>query len=466
MNFNVEGLNNHDIAQQFFNNNLNQEEFSFVRQVTKEMALAVGLEELKEQVPWDRFTPDQQLQTQKLLEVCSQEVVSGIYGQERDIDRLVKRIQEHTVNAANELAISEQEASPAKGYLRKQHQAQIEQKVKAMNIQVRMKAKTGIKSTLETVDKVHAALAIAFDPSIIDHVRNRVLEAKKYNYHPKELSSEKLADLKMKALIEEEEKAKKKPAAKKTKSSHSPHPVQQNQKGKKTEKQKKAIQLSSNPQKTEKSAEKNAPSIEKKEILTSAQTAQMGLNFFKNPRGQQLSRVTRWSTESVCEIRQFSDIDPSGEQIWRYRELSEEEVLIQRAYHYLPGTERLLTRPDFRDTYAFPTERGYGMVAQLSLNNKDQQGLLYIGIDKTNTVFHQYFEIRNFQNENIFIEQEREESVYKEKDKIEEWMSKNDPFTLDVSESGVLQFTYSKNHAIKIFPLFPERLPNIARKDQ
>lgn len=162
-------------------------------------------------------------------------------------------------------------------------------------------------------------------------------------------------------------------------------------------------------------------------------------------------RIHRWKTEDVSTIRNFVDRDDRGGQISRYNHLSEKDIRIQRARHYLPGTERLLKDPSYRSIYAFETNRGYGMACRLSYNNIKQEGILYFGVGDDKTIFHKYFEDQDFDtlNEDIFEDQEVRDSDLTEN--FEDWEVKGD-FSLDVSPNGILTFGYS-DHMLEVLPL-------------
>ena len=179
------------------------------------------------------------------------------------------------------------------------------------------------------------------------------------------------------------------------------------------------------------------------------------------------SRIRRWQTTDPGTIRKFEDKKHSGERILRYENLSDDEILVQRARHYLPGTEHLLRDPAFRSIYTFPTERGYGVVARLSHNQTTVDGILNIGIGKSDFVFHKHFKEADFSNaprdpfQDVGNLKEREDAGAKL------WKSQDDDFALDVSEKGVLEFTYP-GHTLQVHPfnfnLFEKELAKIAQQ--
>jgi hypothetical protein len=161
-------------------------------------------------------------------------------------------------------------------------------------------------------------------------------------------------------------------------------------------------------------------------------------------------RIKRWKKNDPASIRKFEDTDQSG-KVYRYRDLNDEQIFEQRIRHYLPGTEQILSHDAYRDIYAFPTDRGYGLVAQLAYNQERHNGVLYFGVDKkSHYVFHKYFKDVIFKkSENsLFIDQE---TCDVEESEEQEWMTEKD-FRLDISEEGVLKFSYT-DHNIRILPI-------------
>ncbi|WP_068467062.1 hypothetical protein [Candidatus Protochlamydia phocaeensis] len=176
------------------------------------------------------------------------------------------------------------------------------------------------------------------------------------------------------------------------------------------------------------------------------------------------SRVRRWKTKNPGEIRFFIDHDAEGKQILRYRDLTDEQILEQRARHFLPGIERLLKDPQICKIYGFPTDRGYGLIAQLYFNQNYHNGVIYFGVDERNAIFHKYFEERQFSDvkKNIFLDEQQEniERALEENEREGEWKSNQD-FTIDISDKGVFKFTYSSDHYISIFPIQTDLLHKI-----
>jgi hypothetical protein len=174
----------------------------------------------------------------------------------------------------------------------------------------------------------------------------------------------------------------------------------------------------------------------------------------------ELSRVSeRWKTTNLDTIRSFQDKDPNGNIIQRYSKLTRKEILNQKCRHYLPGTELLLSDDKDRKVYSFPTNRGVGMIAELYIENKKLEGVIYFGIGKDGVIYHKYFE--------PFEEQHNKSSLFADSTLLEEteekeaWHSPTD-VAFDVSDKVVISFKYGKTHSVYIHPVRRDLLdPNM-----
>ncbi len=167
-------------------------------------------------------------------------------------------------------------------------------------------------------------------------------------------------------------------------------------------------------------------------------------------------RVRRWATVNTDEIRQFTDILPNGSLVYRYKNCSDKEILQQRARHYLPGTERLVLNEDFRNSHAFATNRGYGMLAQLCFQNSKMDGILYIGLDAENVIFHKYFEPIDFSTDVKSWIVDKETALHAEPEFDNSGWQSDFDFEAEVTDKNVFKFTYSKDHHIYIYPMIKE----------
>ncbi|MBA2368946.1 MAG: hypothetical protein H0V82_07990 [Candidatus Protochlamydia sp.] len=198
-------------------------------------------------------------------------------------------------------------------------------------------------------------------------------------------------------------------------------------------------------------------------ISETEKISKFALNFCSNSwRCQEHSRIKRWQISDPQIIRGFKDWDQNGQPINRYQYMDDAKVMEQRARHFLPGTERLLNE-NYRSIYTYPIERGVAMHAQLIFNQTTYKGVLKIGVDINNIVFHKYFEDENIEisEQNLSVIEKKIEREEKEESK--EWCTK-DEFILDISKTGILQFHYGA-HDLHIFPidqiLFNEELRNL-----
>lgn len=181
----------------------------------------------------------------------------------------------------------------------------------------------------------------------------------------------------------------------------------------------------------------------------------LALNLFQRQyRAYEHPRVQRWATEKVHMIRNFADYRDK-QQIFHYKQLSSEAILEQRARHFLPGVERLLKEP-YRSLYTFPTNRGYGVNAQLEYKGVKQEGHVYFGIKEDQIVFHKYFESAEVEDCHDMVQEAECEKI--EETTQSNWLSSNNNFQLEISKEGVLQFIFSDDHQIFIYPCDSEGL--------
>ncbi len=105
-----------------------------------------------------------------------------------------------------------------------------------------------------------------------------------------------------------------------------------------------------------------------------------------------LSRVSRWKTKNPEEIRQFKDQGHNGHTIYRYRDLSNDEIQKFRERHYLPVLDCILEGKILKRDYVRSTSRGNALMCDMIYSNGTvEYGHLYFGIIK-NKIYHCYFE--------------------------------------------------------------------------
>ena len=167
---------------------------------------------------------------------------------------------------------------------------------------------------------------------------------------------------------------------------------------------------------------------------------------------QEEARVERWKTTDIQQIRSFKDKDkndPNGGILYRYKDLSDEEIVDQRIRHYLPGTALLLKQP-YRDVYSKTDDKGVKFMAQLTYKDRVYDGILGMGVSQTNKVFHKYLE--NFSPWDKRKEKIQQYPINAIVDDIEEvWKSERE-YSVEVSQEGVMTFKYTQDHYIRIFP--------------
>lgn len=169
-------------------------------------------------------------------------------------------------------------------------------------------------------------------------------------------------------------------------------------------------------------------------------------------------RVTsRWRSKNLDELRQLVD-KVNGELVTRYLHLKDEDLLLQRAYHYLPGIEKLLIDPISRRKYTFKTERGFGMIAKLFNQAVSYDGIIYFGVDTRETdkniqhiVYHKYF--TTIDNLNQIFSDSTERLQEESDDNPEEWHSVGTS-SITQQKNGLLDVRFKKEtHRLSIYPI-------------
>ncbi len=283
----------------------------------------------------------------------------------------------------------------------------------------------------------------------IDQISSSLSEAKKHQCHPKDLKDalSKEADRIANELIEEEAQEKAKKGERRAKQASSR--VKKSPKVKPKTQELQAVEVVT-----------DVPMcMEPKETKCTSFVQQL---YQPSTHCVNLPRVRRWRIEDPEQIRYFTDKSKKGETIMRYRLLSPAQILFQRAMHYLPGTERVWKSLTHREIYTFPTDRGAGMVARLSYNQKVKNGILYFGGNEKYDIFHRYFEEMTFtdRKNNVFLDSAielMEEKLDLEQDFLQEWEGMEE-FHVSMLENGALTFTYSDHHSVTIYPLNKELL--------
>lgn len=179
---------------------------------------------------------------------------------------------------------------------------------------------------------------------------------------------------------------------------------------------------------------------------------QLILSLYKTAtRYSEAERVTkRWKTKDCSLVREFVDINKHGSKVQRYLYLSDDEISKQRARHYLPGIDRILSNKTFRDIYAFPSQEGFGLMGEINYGDYSEHGVVYVGIDGKK-IYHRYFEsMVHVANRNIFTSPPVRTS---EPLTQEGWVSK-EPFAFAMNSRGVLTLSYpGEKHSLSIHPL-------------
>lgn len=176
-----------------------------------------------------------------------------------------------------------------------------------------------------------------------------------------------------------------------------------------------------------------------------------------------LPRVRRWETTSFEEIRQFTDRDSAGMVVQRYLSLSFDELRDQRARHYLPGLEKILSHAGFREVYSQQTSRGEAFWAELNYGDGSEFGLVYLGLDG-GRIYHCYFEPTDA-SDDIFQLLKPDMDQPEPEENAHEGFIGIPKYEFSIDEQNILTVTYPKEkHSLRIYPLQEKRLQEMLRR--
>lgn len=194
--------------------------------------------------------------------------------------------------------------------------------------------------------------------------------------------------------------------------------------------------------------------------------AQLQQKLFKISPITSLWRVTRkWVPLSGERLK--SNLEET------YHSLSEEELLFERAKHFLPALDRVISERTARRVYSFITDRGVGLFCNLLYNHKKIFGIVYYGIHFSQTkktfIFHRYFSetpIEKISQANIPALKKdllKAESVSAEElntSAEEGWVSSIED-DLQVNADATVSIVHPANrggHKLTVYPIHPELL--------
>lgn len=359
--------------------------------------------------------------------------VKGDLPSDKAVNLQVNQFAKNISNYCSDLLIEKAE-NPLKA---RQLQESIDQaKLKSKELD-RLRCKMVIKRTQKTFEDLEVCLRLG-----IENINRKVSLAEELKCHPIHLTEEDIAqkaDQIMQELIQEEEKE----AKKRSRSSR--------RKKLKSAKKQSIVEKTSSPNKK---TEKAVKAVAQLTLSLDAKLSKFALKLMEDSfKCPEHSRITRWKTKDLRQIRHFVDCNPNGQKILHYQDFTDAEIIEQRMKHFLPGTERLLKDSTYRNIYTFPTDRGVGLVAQLVFNHLPRNGILYLGVDDNSFVFHKYFEDVDFQDsqKNVFQDAVQVLNENEETDKQGNWITQHD-FRLDISKTGILEFTYT-DYTLHVYPI-------------
>jgi len=226
-------------------------------------------------------------------------------------------------------------------------------------------------------------------------------------------------------------------------------------KNKKKQKRTSAIKQSQ-PNSKKRESVPEQPPLPKEKVIRPDPLAQYALEIAKRKSPyKEAPRVTRrWQTRDIDKIKRFADKSRTHGIVFHYTNLNQEQIIEQRAKHYLPGLDRIFSNILDRKIYTFSTDRGLGMMAQLMRNNKPPEyGVIYFGING-NTIYHRYFEQQTKDDvlNKIFTDHTYEECP----DDTDDWFTPSG-YSFEVLNNGLINVTFSnESHYVNIFPVRPD----------
>jgi len=185
-----------------------------------------------------------------------------------------------------------------------------------------------------------------------------------------------------------------------------------------------------------------------------------------------LLRVIRWTNATEEAVRGFKDCkNGSSTPICQYTNYTKEQIEEQIRQHKVFGILENLYRDDLEGKYFFMGERGPSFLAQIITKGPDgvkhQVGFVNFGIDEDEEgnvcdVYHAKFDPLDPEKIPTLIVNDGDE-IYEEEIAIPFYLDKTGIedgswtpvglYSTDKMDNGCIQFNYSENHMLRIFPL-------------
>lgn len=162
-------------------------------------------------------------------------------------------------------------------------------------------------------------------------------------------------------------------------------------------------------------------------------------------------RVKRWQTKDANKIRSFIDKDKStGLNVQHYKDLSDEEIKVQRVNHFIPGTELIHELPFYKEKYCIKTSKGCKIMASMYHEGNTVYGSVGFGITKGGGIYHQMFEYNQTTNGTAVFNYQ---AFSEFSEKPQNFKQQGQLYSTEVTEEGVIRFTYDNDHAICLYPI-------------
>lgn len=165
-------------------------------------------------------------------------------------------------------------------------------------------------------------------------------------------------------------------------------------------------------------------------------------------------RVARWLTKDPKEIRLFTDKDTATQAIVnKYANYNDPKINYFRARHHLPGFDKIMSHPNFKNAYCLETQKGPAFWVEFNYGDKVETGLVYLGIDKS-TIYHCYFEPVDESDEVVDLINPSFPALNISDEVIEDGYINAPPYEFSLDLNYILNVRYpEEKHFLRIFPV-------------
>mgnify|MGYP006921736713 FL=1 len=165
----------------------------------------------------------------------------------------------------------------------------------------------------------------------------------------------------------------------------------------------------------------------------------------------------RWSSTDLQRLRNLTDV-VNGQIIKRYESLSNEELLEQRALHFLPKVEEIQSINELKQIFTLQVENGSKILAEINFGNGKprKMGMISFGVDKNKNpdgkdiLYHRYMNLEEGMNlKNLYNSIQSDYQVSEEDES--DWINVSNT-TFDISPEGLKISFKGEAHSLILFP--------------